>query len=127
MYGRMRKNGFPHPPPYRLFCVAAALAPYPSDPSADPAGGRYPLVSLAECVARPICFRLFAHCVRAAASRTFCTAGSRSPMRMAMMAMTTNNSMSVNARRPAARMKRGDTEGALRNENRARRASRTGG
>src|SRR5881275_1977085 len=39
------------------------------------------------------------HCMRAAASRTFWTAGSRSPMRMAMMAITTNNSISVKAER----------------------------
>jgi hypothetical protein len=31
-------------------------------------------------------------------SRTFCTAGSSRPMRMAMMAITTNNSISVNPR-----------------------------
>src|SRR5262245_65958760 len=37
-----------------------------------------------------ICRRLLAHCVRAAASRTFCTAGTRSAMRVAMMAMTTD-------------------------------------
>ena len=35
--------------------------------------------------------------MRAAASRTFCTAGSSSPIRMPMMAITTNNSISVNA------------------------------
>src|SRR5262249_16562380 len=50
-------------------------------------------------MAMPICLRLLAHWVRAAASRTFCTAGKRSPMRMAMMAITTSNSMSVKARR----------------------------
>src|SRR5262249_39740590 len=33
--------------------------------------------------------------MRAAASRTFWTAGSRSPIKMAMMAMTTSNSISV--------------------------------
>ena len=38
--------------------------------------------------------------MRAAASRTFCTAGSSRPIRMAMMAMTTSSSMSVNAARP---------------------------
>src|SRR5262249_61017202 len=42
---------------------------------------------------------LLAHLVRSAAARTFCTAGSKSPMRMAMMAITTNNSTRVNARR----------------------------
>src|SRR5262245_3166979 len=36
--------------------------------------------------------------MRAAASRTFCTAGSSKPMRMAMMAMTTSSSISVKPR-----------------------------
>src|SRR5579859_950595 len=35
--------------------------------------------------------------MRAAASRTFCTAGSKRPMRMAMMAITTSNSIRVKA------------------------------
>ena len=39
----------------------------------------------------------FVHFDRAAASRTFCTAGRSRPIRMAMMAMTTSNSISVNA------------------------------
>src|SRR5579875_1587705 len=42
---------------------------------------------------------LFWHCILAAASRTFCTAGKSKPIRMAMMAITTNNSISVKARR----------------------------
>src|SRR5438132_1484278 len=37
--------------------------------------------------------------MRLAASRTFWTAGSKRPIRMAMMAMTTNSSMRVNPRR----------------------------
>src|ERR1700677_2330320 len=37
--------------------------------------------------------------MRAAASRTFCTAGRRSAIRMAIMAITTSNSMRVNAAR----------------------------
>src|SRR5438132_464000 len=49
------------------------------------------------CRARPICLRLFWHCMRAAASRTFCTAGSNRPIRTAMMAITTSNSISVKA------------------------------
>ena len=57
------------------------------------------LASWKLCRARPSCLRLFWHCIRAAASRTFCTAGRSSPIRMAMMAMTTSNSISVNARR----------------------------
>src|SRR5437773_11937732 len=35
--------------------------------------------------------------MRLAASRTFCTAGKRRPIRMAMMAMTTSSSISVKA------------------------------
>src|SRR5438046_1658281 len=50
-------------------------------------------------MARPICFRLLAHLIRLAASRTFWTAGTSRPMRMAMMAITTNSSMRVNAGR----------------------------
>jgi hypothetical protein len=37
------------------------------------------------------------HCVRAAASRTFWTAGSSSPIRIAMIAITTSNSIRVKA------------------------------
>src|SRR5262245_13954879 len=49
--------------------------------------------------ARAVCFMVFEDVIRAAASRTFCTAGSNRPMRIAMMAMTTNNSIRVNPRR----------------------------
>jgi hypothetical protein len=42
---------------------------------------------------------LLEHLTRAAADRTFCTAGSNKPMRIAMMAITTSNSMRVNAGR----------------------------
>src|SRR5947209_19373732 len=52
-------------------------------------------------MARPTCFRLFVHFDRLAASRTFCTAGSNRPIRMAIIAMTTSNSISVNAVRRA--------------------------
>src|SRR5688572_24123830 len=50
-------------------------------------------------MASPICLRLLAQARRAAASRTFWTAGSRSPIRTAMMAMTTSSSISVKAER----------------------------
>jgi hypothetical protein len=40
-----------------------------------------------------------AHLIRAAASRTFCTAGSNSPINTAMIAITTSNSISVKPRR----------------------------
>src|SRR5215510_12123096 len=40
--------------------------------------------------------------MRAAASRTFCTAGKSNPIRMAMIAITTSSSISVKARKRAA-------------------------
>src|SRR5262249_38477163 len=43
----------------------------------------------------PICFRLLVHWMRRAASRAAWTAGKSSAIRTAMMAITTNNSMSV--------------------------------
>src|SRR5438270_13413465 len=49
--------------------------------------------------ARPICLTLFWHLVRAAASRTFCTAGSSRPISTAMIAITTSSSISVKPRR----------------------------
>src|SRR5262249_16658160 len=50
-------------------------------------------------MARPICLRLLALCIRAAAERTFWTAGSSRPGRTAMMAITTNSQTRVNAAR----------------------------
>jgi hypothetical protein len=47
--------------------------------------------------ASPNCFKLLLHDMRAAASRTFWTAGRSKPIRMAMIAITTNNSISVKA------------------------------
>src|SRR5258707_10538814 len=46
----------------------------------------------------PICFMLLMHWARRAASRAAWTAGSRSAIRTAMIAMTTSNSISVNPR-----------------------------
>ena len=43
------------------------------------------------------CLRLLLHFARAAASRAFWIAGSSIPIRIAMMAMTTSSSISVNA------------------------------
>src|SRR5438132_3556376 len=65
--------------------------------------GNDPLASWKLWRARPICFRLFEQLIRAAASRTFCTAGNNRPIRTAMMAMTTSSSMRVNADRRAER------------------------
>src|SRR5437763_3681622 len=64
-----------------------------------PALGNRSSASWQACSPIPICFRLFWHLDRAAASRTFWTAGSSRPMRMAMMAITTSSSISVNADR----------------------------
>src|SRR5687767_8750130 len=50
-------------------------------------------------MARPTCLRLLAQARRAAASRTFCTAGRSRPIRTAMMAITTKSSISVKAGR----------------------------
>ena len=53
------------------------------------------------CNASPNCFRLFWELMRLAAVRTFCTAGTIRPTKMAMMAITTSNSIRVKAvRRP---------------------------
>src|SRR5437763_11972449 len=46
-----------------------------------------------------ICLRLLEHFIRAAASRTFWTAGRSRPIKTAMMAITTSSSISVNAGR----------------------------
>src|SRR5262245_36063626 len=63
------------------------------------AGGRRLYVSAQCTAARAICLRLFLHLALLAASRTFCTAGMRRPIRMAMIAITTRSSMSVKPRR----------------------------
>src|SRR6516225_6200260 len=47
----------------------------------------------------PICLRLFEQDIRLAASRTLCTAGRSSPTKTAIIAITTSNSISVNALR----------------------------
>src|SRR6516164_7928636 len=60
------------------------------------AGGNFPSkVCAMFCMASPICLRLLLHCVCAAASRTFWTAGRSRPIRMAMMAITTKSSIRV--------------------------------
>src|SRR5882757_2987752 len=64
----------------------------------DPLGGRAPVAFSKLWTAKPICLRLFTHLVRAAASRTFWTAGKSRPISTAMIAMTTSSSMSVKAR-----------------------------
>src|SRR5271166_2892962 len=57
-------------------------------------------------MARPICFRLLVHWARRAASRADCTAGKRSAIRTAMMAMTTSSSIRVKAGRIDIELKR---------------------
>jgi hypothetical protein len=46
-------------------------------------------------IANPICFMLFWHWDRRAASRADCTAGSNIAIKMPMMVITTNNSINV--------------------------------
>src|SRR4051812_19272440 len=46
----------------------------------------------------PICFRLFAHDDRFAASLANCTAGNKRPINTASMQMTTSNSIRLKAR-----------------------------
>src|SRR5688572_33331800 len=48
---------------------------------------------------RAICFRLLLQLIRFAASRIFWTAGSKRPIKIAIMTITTNSSISVNPRR----------------------------
>src|SRR5215813_5764879 len=60
---------------------------------------------------RPSWCRLLLLWVRWAASRTFWTAGSSSPMRMAIMAITTNSSMSVKAERQRGDERMADLQG----------------
>ena len=47
-------------------------------------------------VAKPICLRLFLHCVETACDLALAKAGNNIAARMAMMAMTTSNSIRVN-------------------------------
>ena len=98
MNGRRWKNGLPHPPFHNWDWLLAPVAPYGS----GPAWGNLPNWSWTLWQASPICFRLLAHLTQAAASRTFWTAGRSNPIRIAMIAITTSNSMSVNPRRRAA-------------------------
>ena len=65
----------------------------------------------------PICFRLLLQLMRAAASRTFCTAGSSNPIKIAMIAITTRSSISVNA----DRVRGVDMDSSEKNEMRKRR------
>src|SRR5438067_13741184 len=69
-----------------------------------------PLTSWKLWVAIAMLCRLFWHWVRAAASRTFWTAGRSRPIRTAMIAITTSSSISVNA----DRRRGGSTAGFIR-------------
>ena len=72
---------------------------FPNSGGYDYAGGKLPTAEWWLCRPRICCFKLLPHCIRAAASRTFWTAGSSRPIRMAMIAITTRSSISVNADR----------------------------
>ena len=50
-------------------------------------------------MAVPMFLRLLRHCIFVAECRTSWTAGTRSPIKTAMMAMTTRSSINVNATR----------------------------
>ena len=57
--------------------------------------GNLPYASACCMAASPICFKLFAHWTRLAASRAACTAGSNSPTKIPIIAMTTSSSINV--------------------------------
>jgi hypothetical protein len=63
-------------------------------------GGKYPPVLSPEYIlnAKLTCFRLLAHAARRAASRARDNAGNNSAARIAMIAITTNNSINVKPR-----------------------------
>src|SRR5262249_19498985 len=61
------------------------------------AGGNALLLFSAHCKhAKPTCRKLLAHLARLPASRTFWTAGTKRPINMAIIAMTTRSSIRVN-------------------------------
>src|SRR5262245_20380747 len=80
--------------------VIRSVLPVHDPFGAQTPGGKVPRVSWWLWAASPNCLRLLVQLIRLAASRTFWTAGNNSPIRMAMMAITTSNSISVNPRRP---------------------------
>lgn len=49
------------------------------------------LLAMPICRAKPVCFMLLMHCVRAAASRTFCTAGANFLFADGAVRMLTND------------------------------------
>jgi len=61
--------------------------------------------SCASTTARPTCLSWLPHWVRRAASRALCTAGRSRPTSVAMMAITTRSSTSVNPRGREARVR----------------------
>jgi len=78
------------------------------------AAGKYFRASRQVWNASPSCRRWLRHCVRRALSRALCTAGKSSPIRVAMIAITTKSSTSVNARRLNARGELQQARGTLR-------------
>src|SRR5262245_26836435 len=107
MYGRIRaaQLNAPHGQQVLIgsFQVAvqllAGVVPTHDPGGAQTPGGKDPVESCWAWAAMAICLRLLVQALRAAASRTFWTAGRSSPMRMAMMAITTSSSISVKPRR----------------------------
>ena len=70
---------------------------------ATPTNGKGLVSALIVGGAKAICFMLFVHWIRRAASRADWTAGSNSAINTAMMAITTSNSINVNPRRRCPR------------------------
>ena len=63
--------------------------------SPQPPVGKQPTACSCPRQPSPICLRLLLHCIRRAASRAACTAGSNSAIKMPMIVMTTKSSTKV--------------------------------
>src|SRR5262249_287746 len=95
MKGKIQKNVVFHGGP--LDSAGSPLSFFHNVPDGygPQSGGSLLKLPSALASASPICFRLFWHCMRLAASRTFWTAGNSKPMSNEMMAMTTKSSIKV--------------------------------
>src|SRR5262249_50443733 len=80
-------------------CSQFRSAPFCHGAGQRRTGGSLSLLSWYMCAARPICLRLLAHQMRAAAWRGFWTAGGRRAISTAEIGRTTSSSISVKARR----------------------------
>src|SRR5262245_57209488 len=82
-------------------------------------GGSAPFVSSKLWQARMTCLTLLLHDMRRAAARAACTAGSSRATSTPMMAITTSNSTSVNARRGEADIDMDDSQFGIRTPKKA--------